>query len=133
MAEKRFLIDADDIELLVTNYGGCFATDRITVDGAKVGFCYREAPDNDADSGWRFMAGDEDDAYMDDTENHAVYAVNTIANYDRGIIVLIDAAIGSVFERDAESAFVDISAVYGAANTEQMTVSGTRTLDPDPD
>ena len=46
---------------------GCFATDRILVDGEKVGYMYREEPadGNDWDSGWRFTAGDESQEYMD--------------------------------------------------------------------
>ena len=32
----------------------------------KVGYCYREKPDGDWDSGWRFTAGDESEEYMDD-------------------------------------------------------------------
>ena len=37
----------------------CIATDRITVDGSQVGYCYREEPMAEGDSGWRFAAGDE--------------------------------------------------------------------------
>ncbi|MCC8361803.1 DUF2185 domain-containing protein [Lysobacter sp. A6] len=33
------------------------ASDRITVDDAKVGYCYREDPEDSVDSGWRFFAG----------------------------------------------------------------------------
>ena len=60
---------------------------------------YREQPDNDIDSGWRFMTGTESDAYMNDPQNHGVYDVNTIANYDPDVVPLLDAAIGSAFQR----------------------------------
>jgi hypothetical protein len=60
---------------------------------------YRENPDNDVDSGWRFFAGDETDDYANDPENIAIYDVNTIANYDPGIIPLLGAPHGSAFER----------------------------------
>ena len=72
----------------------------ITVDGRKVGFMYREEPDNDVDSGWRFVSGFESQEYMEDAENHAIYDVNTIANYDPEIVPLLDAPIGSAFERE---------------------------------
>jgi hypothetical protein len=49
------------------------------------------------------MAGDESDDYMDDADNHGVYAVNTIANYDHDILPLIDASIGSAFARNPET------------------------------
>jgi hypothetical protein len=71
----------------------------ITVDGRKVGFMYREEPDNEIDSGWRFVSGFESQEYMDDPDNHAIYDVNTIANYDPEIIPLLEAPIGSAFER----------------------------------
>ena len=37
---------------------------------------------------------------MDDPANHAVYDVNTIANYDPDIVPFLDAPAGSAFERE---------------------------------
>lgn len=101
--DKQFKLSADQIKPLAEGYGGCIATDMITVDGYPVRFMYREAPDNDVDSGWRFMSGFEDEAYMDDPTNHAAYDVNTIANYDPSIIPFLDSPAGSVFEKTQES------------------------------
>ena len=98
-SQKKFALRADQIRPLAPNRGGCIATDMITVEGRKVAYMYREEPDNDIDSGWRFMAGFESREYMDDAANHAVYDVNTIANYDPDIIPFLDADIGSSFER----------------------------------
>lgn len=97
---KPYRLSADQIQPLAQGYGACFATDEITVKGRKVGFAYREEPDNDIDSGWRFLAGDEDDAYMDDAANHGIFDVNTIANYDPDIVSLLDAPVGSHFFRE---------------------------------
>jgi len=99
MAKKKYAITSDKIQSLAEGHGGCFATDMITVDGRKVGYMYREEPDNEIDSGWRFMSGYESDDYMNDTSNHDVYDVNTIANYDRDIIPLLESPIGAAFER----------------------------------
>ena len=101
--DKPYRLQRDQIRAIATNRGGCIASDRITVDGERVGYMYREAPHNDLDSGWRFLAGDETDAYMADASKHAVYDVNTIANYDPEIVPLLDAPKGSSFERDLES------------------------------
>ena len=63
---------AEDVKPLLSDWkgaDGCIATNRITVEGCKVGYCYREKPDGDWDSGWRFTAGDESDEYMDDPNN----------------------------------------------------------------
>jgi hypothetical protein len=99
-----------EIKPLVHGYGGYVASDRITVEGYPVRFMYREAPRNDIDSGWTFFSGFEDDEYINNPDNYAVYDVNTIANYDPSIIPLLDSAIGSVFEKTPESEwFVRIS------------------------
>ncbi|HEX8225087.1 MAG TPA: DUF2185 domain-containing protein [Allosphingosinicella sp.] len=82
--------------------GGCIASRRITEDGCLVGLMYRDAPHNEMDSGWRFIAGDEDDDYMNETANHAVYDVNTIANYDEDIVQYLDAELGSQFAREED-------------------------------
>jgi hypothetical protein len=100
---KNFKLLADDIIPLATGRGGCIATDMITVEGRKVAFMYRETPDNDIDSGWRFMSGYESEEYMDEPDNHGVYDVNTIANYDVDIIPFLDAPVGSAFEREGGS------------------------------
>ncbi|MEZ5937058.1 MAG: DUF2185 domain-containing protein [Hyphomonadaceae bacterium] len=100
---KQFKLSGEEVLPLAEGYGACIATDMITVDGFPVRWMYREEPDNEDDSGWRFLSGFEDDAYMDDPANHGVYDVNTIANLDREIIPFLDAAIGSAFERTAES------------------------------
>jgi hypothetical protein len=96
---KAFTISGNQIKRLVPNMGGCLASDRITVDGMKVGYMYREEPDQDIDSGWRFMSGDETQGYADDADNWAIYEVNTICNYDPVIIPYLDAPYGSAFGR----------------------------------
>ena len=100
MPEKQYRIAAEDMGALVSGWCAATATDRVTVDGRMIGYAYRERPVNGADSGWRFFAGDEDDAYMADASRHDFYAVNTIANYDPAILSILDSAIGSAFERD---------------------------------
>ncbi len=83
---KNFKLKAEDIKDLIPRMGGCMATDKITVDGLKVIYMYRETPDNDIDSGWRFLSGTEDQEYLDNAGNTMIYDVNTIANYDPAII-----------------------------------------------
>ena len=97
--KKAFKIPGDKIERLIPNMGGCFASDRITVDGMQVGYMYREEPDQDGDSGWRFFSGDESQEYADTPDNFAIYEVNTICNYDPAIIWYLDAPYGSGFGR----------------------------------
>ena len=100
---KRFALAAADIKQIAPGRGSCMATDRITVDREPVGFMYREVPDNNHDSGWRFFAGDESQDYLDDAANFEIYDVNTIANYDSEIVPMLDAKARSAFEWDQET------------------------------
>ena len=99
MIEKHFKLSADNIKKLINPIGGCYATDKITVNGEHVGYMYRETPDSKFDSGWRFLSGTENQEYADDPNNWAIYDVNTIANYDQSIIDYLDYPINSEFER----------------------------------
>ncbi len=99
MRQKKFKLSADQIRELAPGRGACYATDHITVDGKPVGYMYREAPDNELDSGWRFFSGEESQEYVDEPENTSIYDINTIANYDKAILEYLDAAPGSRFER----------------------------------
>lgn len=59
---KNFNVPKEEMKPLRSDWtgaNGCLATNRIMVEGCKVGYCYREKPDDDWDSGWRFTAGDE--------------------------------------------------------------------------
>ena len=106
---KPFRLRADHIRPIATGHGECIATDMITCGGRKVVFTYREAPDRELDSGWRFMSGYESDEYMNDPNNHAIYDVNTIANYDPDITPFLDAPVGSTFERQSGTGpFVEV-------------------------
>lgn len=58
------------------------------------------------DSGWRFLKGDEDDEYMGDADNHHVFSLNTICNYDEDIIPYLELEVGSVLVRISESGFM---------------------------
>lgn len=99
MPTKNFKLKAEEIIQLITPMGACYATDKITVDGMKVGYMYREEADQDIDSSWRFFSGTEDQAYVDDPNNTMIYDVNTIANYDSSIIPYLDLPPGTELER----------------------------------
>ena len=106
---KNFRLKPEQIKPLVQGLGSCLATDRILVDGLKVGYCYREAPDNKNDSGWRFFSGDEEQEYIENPDNIGLYSVNTVANYDPQIVPLLSYPEGSAFERNKAGVFVRIA------------------------
>lgn len=96
---KNFKLKAEDFKQLISPMGSCIATDKITVDGLPVGYMYREEPDDEIDSGWRFFSGTETQEYTDDAENMMLYDVNTIANYDPSIIPYLNSSVGVELER----------------------------------
>jgi hypothetical protein len=107
---KNFYLKKEEIKELLNWKGpaGCLATDRITVNGEKVGYMYREKSDFAGDSGWRFTAGDETEEYMDNPDNSAIYHLNTIANYDNDIIEFLNSGINTAFERNENGEFREL-------------------------
>ena len=108
---RDYHVKAADVKPLLSDWkgaDGCIATNRITVEGRKVGYCYREEPDGGWDSGWRFTAGDESDEYMDDPNNAGIYKLNTICNDDPYIIPLLNTPAPCAFERDENGVFQQI-------------------------
>ncbi len=102
--KKNYRFWPAEMKLLLPDWEGptgCFATDRITVDGCKVGWCYREEPEEGfPDSGWRFFAGDESEAYIADISHTEVCDLNTVCNCDPDVIPLLNAPSRSAFVRE---------------------------------
>lgn len=94
----------DDDDNLVERYiKRCFVTNRILRDGMKVGYLYREDPDEERDSGWRFTANDESDEYLDEAANCAYVSVGRVLSFDDSFIHLLDSPSGACFARDPET------------------------------
>lgn len=96
---KKIRLSPDQIKPLATDLGTCIVTDKITVDGLPVRFMYREDPIGKTDSGWRFLAGVETDAYMENANNQGALDVNVVANMDPSIIPFLSAPVGAAFEK----------------------------------
>lgn len=81
--------------------GFCLASNIITLEGKKVGYMYREELEKDSenDSGWRFLAGTEDQDYVDNEANSKVYEVETIADFDPAILPYLNLPFGTELER----------------------------------
>ncbi|WP_065107613.1 DUF2185 domain-containing protein [Streptobacillus moniliformis] len=74
------------IHLKVNSGQGCIISNRITVDGENVGYCYRQREKlGKNDSGWRFFAGDEDENYLKDPSNFGVYKLSIVCNLDKNV------------------------------------------------
>lgn len=105
---KKLKLKGKDIKPLLEWDGpsGCIATDKITVEGFKIGYMYREKPNPKyPDSGWRFFQGEESDEYIKDVKNSGIYDLNTICNYDSSIIPLLKSPYGVCYYRDKMGTF----------------------------
>jgi hypothetical protein len=86
---------------MLARVGYIIASKRVTEEGHKVGFLYREPPDNAKDSGWRVFAGDESREYIDDATNFAMYNATTIVDLDPEVAVVLGEDYPVAYERDA--------------------------------
>jgi hypothetical protein len=66
---------SDDWPLLAKNI---FVSRRSDEQHIRPGYVYREAPDNDQDSGWRALVGDESAEEVDDPDNALLQQVGSL-------------------------------------------------------
>ncbi|MFP6675046.1 MAG: DUF2185 domain-containing protein [Pirellulaceae bacterium] len=109
MSKKTYLLGADEIQPIANGFGDCIASDEITVSGARVELMFRAPPSGEEDSGWRFLADCDPDKFNDDVAGQGVFDVNTIANYDRDIVPLLDTPVGKAYARKGvDGTFVQV-------------------------
>jgi len=85
---------------------GALVSKRIVEEGWKVGFMYRREPNNPADSGWTFLAGNEDEQYNSDVKNIVLMPLGKVCHdLDRDIYKYITAPVGTEFIRISETEF----------------------------
>lgn len=85
------------------DYGACLVTRHILDDGKPVGFMYREQPEDDFDSGWRFLSGEEDEHYMADEQNAFITDVDMVIVLDPAIKKFLHLPFGTELERKGDS------------------------------
>ncbi|HAH25393.1 MAG TPA: DUF2185 domain-containing protein [Prolixibacteraceae bacterium] len=96
---KEFTVNAEEIQPLVKSIGFILATYKIIDGGEMVDFMYRDQPDFEGDSGWRFLSGSETQEYADNPDNWGIYDFNTLANHDKSITPYMDLPLGTALER----------------------------------
>ncbi|USH03743.1 DUF2185 domain-containing protein [Grimontia kaedaensis] len=69
---------ADKEVRLCVPIGHVIVNKRIVRNKEKVGYFYRETPDNDKDSGWRFFTGTETQEYADNADNFMLYKASKL-------------------------------------------------------
>lgn len=78
---------------------------KITKEGYKVGYMIKNNPLNSMDSGWQFLAGDEDEAYLNDIKKIELLPVGYVCNLDADISKYIDYPVGTELIRVSSSKF----------------------------
>lgn len=108
--QKHYKLDSKQIRPLATGLGLGMVSDMVAVEGHGVGYMYRDEPEDEEDSGWRFFAGNESDAYIDNPKHFSLLDVNIIANFDESIIPLLESPVGAAFDRgEPGGPFFDVS------------------------
>ncbi len=86
----------------------CFVTNNILYDGQPVGYLYREEPDNNDDSGWRFTTGNETDEYMDNSDNLSFVSLGAVLREDDSCLLLLEREAGVAFVKDDKGNFIEL-------------------------
>lgn len=80
--------------------------EKITKEGWKVGYMERNEPFHEGDSGWSFLAGNENDQYVSDHRNIELISVGTVwQQFDSDIFKYIDMPIGTKLIRISPETF----------------------------
>ena len=94
------------------HFGYVLATKKLVLEKLPVKFMYREEAKGD-DSGWRFFSGTEDQEYVDNPDNIAIYDIKTIIEIDKSIIPYLNSATGAAYERENDSGPFKMSEDFG--------------------
>lgn len=122
VTQKKLAIDPSQVQNLLDDdemHLTCICSDRVLCDGYRVSVMIRDVPANDLDSGWRFFAGDEDQAYMESNagyDNFGVVPLNLVCNYSQDIISYLDAPAGTKLARANDELFHDIDSIDPAGD-----------------
>jgi hypothetical protein len=97
--------DEDDVSAQAVLMRGAIVSRRICDDSAWPGWLKRGEPVNGHDSGWVLLAGDEDEAYTDDTDNFCVVLLRDIlAEAPEPLVnLLLTGDHGTTWEWNAET------------------------------
>jgi hypothetical protein len=89
--------------------GYVIASNEVMLLSKPIGYFYREEPDEEKDSGWRFFSGEETEEYMEESKNFAMYNAKTIIEKDPMIVEYFGREYPVAFERDVVTGkFVEI-------------------------
>ena len=89
----------------ILNNQTAYLSKKIIEEGWKVGYMYRDEATNESDSGWSFMAGNEDDEFLNDYKNCLLVHVRDVYHLDPDIWNYIDSPVGTELIRISSNEF----------------------------
>ena len=108
--QKQEFIKSEDYMIPTKNKANlldkkAYLSKKVLDENWKVGFMYRDEPLNEQDSGWSFMAGNEDDEYNSNSQNIAVVTIGEVSQIDPDILKYIDNPVGTTLIRISPTEF----------------------------
>lgn len=86
-----------------------FVSNR-ALENKHIAYCYRDKPENNIDSGWRFLYGDEDESYLDNPTNSETVYPKEMLVINPALEAILSAPLYSEFEWDEEAeAYVEVN------------------------
>lgn len=82
-----------------------YISKKVLEEGWKIGYMRRDEAMNENDSGWQFLAGNEDDEYLNKYKNIAVVSVNQAYQLDPDILNYINNPVGTELIRISSNEF----------------------------
>lgn len=82
-----------------------YVSKKIMDEGWKIGYMCRDEAVRENDSGWSFMAGNEDDEYIADYQNIQLMSIHSVTQYDRAIWKYINSPVGTRLIRISSDEF----------------------------
>lgn len=106
---KEFLSNAhyyDDMKERKALLGQiAYVSKKIMDEGWKIGYMCRDEAVRENDSGWSFMAGNEDDEYIEDYHNIQLMSIHEVMQYDMVIWKYINSPVGTRLIRISSEEF----------------------------
>ena len=75
---------------------------KMALEADHIGYCYREVPETNIDSGWRFLYGNEDEEYLDDPSVSLAVYPEDMLSINPALDTILSAPVGLEFEWDDE-------------------------------
>lgn len=75
---------------------------RRAIEADYIGYCYRDEPETNIDSGWRFLYGDEDENYLDNPNHVEAVYPEEMLSLNPSLDLILAAPPGAEFEWDDE-------------------------------